>query len=435
VKLDSYESSRNNPNPNSVRITIDGSQVLSESFGNSFSRGFTFTDATKAHSWTVVVDAPGSQWDKTLSGTSSPCAPTTVADASAELSVTSATCSSPGSLVLGTVRFATWGTPSATTGPANYTVTATATKGHTFSDGKNTKSFTGSIPGTLDESKCIKPDASAEISTTDPSCSSPGTLVLGAIKNATWGTPTATRGPGNYSVTATATKGHSFGDGTTTKVFEGTLAGTLDPETLPCAETDADAQLASVPGTCDSPGLLTLGTLTNAVWGEPSTTKGPGDYSVTATANSGHLFSDGERTKTFRGTLEGTLDQTKAPCLPNQPQATIVVKTIEATDCVSKEIVTTITTTTTGSELNSTHTAWIPTTPVVKVSTSTRPADDLSACAGGGGGTGFAAGTPGTSLARTGVELGWGLGAAGLLAAIGAALVLYPRIRRFVVAA
>ena len=70
-------------------------------------------------------------------------------------------------------------------------------------------------------------DATAAVSTSSATCSAPQALVLGAIANATWGTPTGATGPGTYSVTATAVSGHTFSDGTVTKTFSGTLIATL----------------------------------------------------------------------------------------------------------------------------------------------------------------------------------------------------------------
>ncbi|MDH6182267.1 hypothetical protein M2152_002449 [Microbacteriaceae bacterium SG_E_30_P1] len=66
-------------------------------------------------------------------------------------------------------------------------------------------------------------DASAEVSTTTPTCEQGSSLVPGAIVNATWGTPVIN---GNsYSIVATANPGHLFADGNSTKTFSGTLQG------------------------------------------------------------------------------------------------------------------------------------------------------------------------------------------------------------------
>lgn len=101
-----------------------------------------------------------------------------------------------------------------------------------FSDGYGVAADTR-VEG-FDWNKCnvVAKDASASVSTTPPTCDVAEKLVLGQTTNATWGTPTRTTGPGSYSVTATATSGHAFGDGSSTKSFTGTLADKLDPNVV-----------------------------------------------------------------------------------------------------------------------------------------------------------------------------------------------------------
>lgn len=148
VSLQSYAWSESNPRPNKVSVSIDGTGVASEWFGGSFSRDFSLGDAARAHTWRVVVDAVDN-YDRTFEGTSTPCAPPTPKDAAATLHTTPATCTAGATLVLDGTANATWSTPTRTTGPGDYAVTATATKGHLFDDGKPTRSFTGSLAGPL----------------------------------------------------------------------------------------------------------------------------------------------------------------------------------------------------------------------------------------------------------------------------------------------
>ncbi|MCU1515071.1 MAG: hypothetical protein JWO10_2161 [Microbacteriaceae bacterium] len=68
---------------------------------------------------------------------------------------------------------------------------------------------------------------------------------------------------------------------------------------------DADASLSVTKATCTSAETVSLGTLTNAKWTSQLGTTGPGTYTVVATADSSHLFSDGKNTKTFTDTLAG----------------------------------------------------------------------------------------------------------------------------------
>lgn len=150
VSLQSYVSSAGSPRPNKVTVSIDSSTAVSEWFGSSFARDFSLGDSARAHTWRVVVDAVDNGYDRTFDGTTTPCAPPAVKDSTATLHTTPATCTAGGALVLDSAVNATWSTPTGTQGPATYSVTATATRGHLFDDGKSTRVFTGSLPGALD---------------------------------------------------------------------------------------------------------------------------------------------------------------------------------------------------------------------------------------------------------------------------------------------
>ncbi|MCU1542781.1 MAG: hypothetical protein JWM50_646 [Microbacteriaceae bacterium] len=152
VSLKSYGLGPNSSYANNITVTIDSSVVQDTRFGTSFKKAYPLGDSTVAHSYVVRIDAIGNQYDRTFTGTSTPCAPPVVPavpDASATLSVTPATCDTSGTLALGEIKHATWGTPTAVTGPAQYSVVATAAPKHTFADGKTTKTFTGSLEGKL----------------------------------------------------------------------------------------------------------------------------------------------------------------------------------------------------------------------------------------------------------------------------------------------
>lgn len=88
--------------------------------------------------------------------------------------------------------------------------------------------------GTSTPCDAIPRDAAAAVTSTLPTCTEPGTLVLESATNASWSTPTITEGPGEYLVTATATTDHYFDDGSTTREFTGTLPDTLDPTSAEC---------------------------------------------------------------------------------------------------------------------------------------------------------------------------------------------------------
>lgn len=73
VKLTQYEESRSNPTPNNVKVYVDDKLVGDHDFGNSFSKVYGFENKYVAHSWKVVIDAAGNNYDKTIKGTSKPC--------------------------------------------------------------------------------------------------------------------------------------------------------------------------------------------------------------------------------------------------------------------------------------------------------------------------------------------------------------------------
>ena len=154
VALANYSTSNDNAKPNSITVSIDDETVADSAFGAGFTGSYDFDDKTVAHHYEVVIDSVDNAYDRTFSGDSVVCAslapPVVPTDAKAELSTTPAACGKAGTLVLGDVQNAEWQTPSATIGPADYSVTATAKEGHTFPDGTNTLTLTGTLGGALD---------------------------------------------------------------------------------------------------------------------------------------------------------------------------------------------------------------------------------------------------------------------------------------------
>ncbi len=74
------------------------------------------------------------------------------------------------------------------------------------------------------------PGASAAVTVTPATCAAPASVALGAITRASWGPLSRSTGPGAYTVTATADPGYRFDEGTTTRVFSGTLDDRLTGE-------------------------------------------------------------------------------------------------------------------------------------------------------------------------------------------------------------
>ena len=74
------------------------------------------------------------------------------------------------------------------------------------------------------------------------------------------------------------------------------------------APKDASASVSVTPATCDAPASLVYGNIVNATFsGTPNGTAGPGNYDVTATANSGHKMTDGKPSWNFTGALADKL--------------------------------------------------------------------------------------------------------------------------------
>jgi hypothetical protein len=216
--------------------------------------------------------------------------------------------------------------------------------------------------------------------------------------------------------------------------YDRDFGGTTEPCTAPPAIQDATAELSVTDPTCTSGATLVLGEVSNATWGEPTSTTGPADYAVTATALENHAFDGDLETLEFTGTLAGpvtgsTCDTEPTPPVeppvtpPTQPQPTVAVAFDEAADCGTDVVTRTTTKTTTDTVLNEEGTEWVPAEPVVVTTVTTRPTDAID-CP-----TTVAQGPPpgGDTLAVTGADPAPFLWAAGILAAIGAALLVRPR--------
>ena len=156
VTVSGYPAPAENPTPNRLIVSVDGAPFAEETFGAAATFVYDLGAVDVAHSWSVTVDALNSSYDPTFEGATTPCVAPPLLDASAALDTTPADCDEAEKLVLGTVVNATWGAPSATTGEADYVVTATATDGHVFDDGEATREFSGHLDGVLaaDDPEC-----------------------------------------------------------------------------------------------------------------------------------------------------------------------------------------------------------------------------------------------------------------------------------------
>ncbi|HEY4151860.1 MAG TPA: hypothetical protein VGM38_00925 [Pseudolysinimonas sp.] len=117
--------------------------------------------------------------------------PTMTPDAvAAAPTIVAATCATGETVSLGTPTNATWGTVTGGTGPGSYSVTATGSNGHTFSDGQATATFTGTLAGPLsaDNAACQTPPScipNSSVSYSYDSDTNSGDIVVSDIENST----------------------------------------------------------------------------------------------------------------------------------------------------------------------------------------------------------------------------------------------------------
>lgn len=228
--------------------------------------------------------------------------------------------------------------PVASTGAGNYTlgtisVPGTSTKAPwayaytTWTDGYKKGSDGGDIPlagtckvadvpvaVTLTYVQDCAVDSTNTWRVTNPSASSVA-ISWHNSTNSLSGTHTATPGDSTFETPrGSETMVVSWG-GSGTGVVAGsatTSSGTDIPGTDPaCLKADASASVTITPATCQAGEQLVLNTPVNATWGDVT-----GNYSVTATAVSGHTFPGGALTQTFTGTLAPKLSSTDPSCVP-----------------------------------------------------------------------------------------------------------------------
>jgi hypothetical protein len=290
--------------------------------------GHAFQGGSATKSFTGQLDGPSGYQN---SNPTAPCYQPTK-EAAAAVTVTQPTCAAPATATPGAAQNASWNSTATTSGPGNYGYTATATSGHEFSDGATSKSFSGQLAGpigyqSIDKDRpCYQEppkDANATMIMTPATCTAAASATPGTVQNASWNSTKDVTGPGNYAFTATANSGHEFPNGQATRSFAGKLLGAIGYQntdsTQPCYQAPASAAMTITPATCTTPATAVPGAVTDASWATDSkTVTGPGSYTFTATAENGHEFVSGDASKTFTGTLAGTLPKqstdASAPC-------------------------------------------------------------------------------------------------------------------------
>lgn len=275
---------------------------------------------------------------------------------SASVTTTAPTCEAPAQLVLGEVPAGvTWGTPSRTSGPGSYSVTATAAKGYTFTDPRESKrTFTGTLAGPLSQNdpKCAPPITTLygvglyvykKLDPTKPAAwenSGLQTLVTTALGRTTkqantyFGSvdggqlPAGVCGPGWGYQQDKVTYVGSFTFPTNIQypvdeigwppIYDAKHGNLSDLVTVPDCPP-ATAEVIVTQPTCEAAATVALGSIENATFGELSRTTGPGTYRVTATADDGFTFADGKKTMTFSDFLPGKLSKKHPDCAPPPP--------------------------------------------------------------------------------------------------------------------
>jgi hypothetical protein len=72
VALASYDSVAGDLTPNTITVTIDGAQVDQKAFGGSFTADYAL-DKTTGHAYAVIIDALGTAYDTTETGSTTAC--------------------------------------------------------------------------------------------------------------------------------------------------------------------------------------------------------------------------------------------------------------------------------------------------------------------------------------------------------------------------
>ena len=224
-------------------------------------------------------------------------------------------------------------------GTGQHSVTFTATSGHRFADGSRTKTVSYTVLDKIsaDADRCAAKDATAGVDLASAeSCTSPS-VVSFSMAHAT-ASPTAPAAqPGNYSVTFTADFGHRFAGGEQTRTVSYSIAPKLSADHQDCAVRDASASVDLVSDeSCTSPTVVSF-SMVNATADPAAPATAAGDHSVTFTADFGHRFPSGERTRTVGYSITDTLSADHDDCAVRDAAAGVDLVSVES--CTSPSVV------------------------------------------------------------------------------------------------
>lgn len=215
-------------------------------------------------------------------------------DAAAVLSTTPATCTSGETLVLGAVAYSTWGTPTRTTGPGQYEVTATALSNHLFPDGDFSLTFTGALSGPLTGAQCDEGASVVPAATAVDACGTASDVLTLPTSDQVSYVVDDQRidGVGTVIVTAYGINGFQIRDGAT-------RSWTFTFTDEPCVvvlEVLADPAMTDVCNTADDGFSVPADSDEVSYLVDDQRIAGVGAVTVTATANAGFRFADNIQT-------------------------------------------------------------------------------------------------------------------------------------------
>ena len=175
----------------------------------------------------------------------------------------------------------------------------------------------------------VQKDASFTKSISAATCAT-GEVLTYSGSNVTFSGPasgvTGPKSAADATVTATPISGHAWSDGTKTArtVSNVALAGPLDADSADCAAKDATAAVSVSPPSCDSAGVASVTGLANASL-DGTLDQSVGAHTATFTADSGHRFADGSKTKDVPYTIQSKLDADSDACASQDATADVSV--------------------------------------------------------------------------------------------------------------
>lgn len=245
---------------NTYSYSVDGATPVTGHFRTSFGtfRG-TFPTGSGNHTLVGYVyqnNDPKASYSHTYNLSTKDCETITTVPVPGAPTPTAPTCTTNGELIVPpSTDSVTWTSTPSGTGPGMYTLTATATAHHVFSDGKTTETYTVTVLPKLTGEQCAPPQIVTPQSpaVVQSACTGPGTHSTPTVTPAATEHVTYTVSADLSTVTATADAGWTLapaegwvlGEGSTTATFAVVLSNPGD-----CLVTAVPAHLTKTSPTC-----------------------------------------------------------------------------------------------------------------------------------------------------------------------------------------